>query len=90
MRLRLQVLQILKQLLQILKVEGDLLSGVTHPRRYGLPAVLFECSAEGAVAAVPALGCQLLSGKRALLGHCLPVQANEMADAKTVDVCVIS
>ena len=66
-----------------------LLSGVLHPRRNGLPGVLFERRAEGAVATEAAIVGQLLGGERTLVSDGIVVEVDEMADAQAVDVGVV-
>ena len=87
-----QVLQILR--LNFVNSESwrgcRLLSGAVHPRCDGGPGVLFEGGAEGAVAVETTLERQLLGGKFTPVGHRLFIEADKVADAKPVDVSVIS
>ena len=89
-------MQILKQILQILKVGrigvvriSSLVSLAIHPGRHGLSHALFEGGAEGAVATEAAIVGQLLGGERTLVSDGIVVEVDEMADAQAVDVGVV-
>ena len=60
-----------------------------HPRCHSSSHDLLKRSAESAVAAVAALGSELLGCESASLGYRLLVQADKVADAKSVDIGVV-
>ena len=66
-----------------------LLLSAMHPRCNGSSHDLLERVAEGAVAVETTLERQLLGGKFTPVGQRLFIEADKVADAKTVDVSVV-
>ena len=62
------------------------MGGGGHPGGDCLVHALFEGSAEGAVAAIAALGGELLGGEWVAVGDGLAIESDEMVDAEIVDV----